>query len=142
MKIKNALPFYIFLQVIYLLYKVYYQPNKLTIYQYGALLIYFSKSSQILILSCVVFMWDPGEKPESFVQYVLHSFLRVENLCFWQSVLNGTYPHAIQQTVEQTKVHISVHCVLVYNYYLKSKNALIEVGVWALANLSSGKRPM
>ena len=76
-------------------YKVYYQPNKFTIYQYGAISICFSKSSQILIIqiwiiqilmfqiliiqiliiqiliwSCVVFMWNTVEKPESFVPYV------------------------------------------------------------------------
>ena len=72
-----------------------YQPNKFTIYQYGAILIYFSKSSHILILSYVVFMWNHGEKPESFVQYMLHSFLRVENLCFWQSVLTFRLPESL-----------------------------------------------
>ena len=121
-------PFYIFLQVIYLLYKVYYQPNKFTIYRYGAILIYFSKSSQILILSCVVFMWNPEEKTESFVQYMLHSFLRLENLCFWQSDLNVTYP---MQYSKQSSRQKSIYLFIVFCFMVtiwRVKNALI-VGV-------------
>ena len=57
-KIKDALSVifwnrFIFLRVI--LFKVYYQPNKFTIYQYGAISIYLSKNSQNLIIQILIF---------------------------------------------------------------------------------------
>ena len=51
-------------------------------------------------------MGNTVEKPERFVQYMLHSFLRVENLCFLQSVLKVIYP--CYTVNSQAEVHISV----------------------------------
>ena len=100
-KIKDALPVifwnrFILLRVI--LYKVYYTNPINSRFTSTAhyIPICFSKSSQItiiqiLILNCVVFLRIIVEKARKFrtVSYI-SSFWRVENLCFWQSVLNIT----------------------------------------------------